>query len=101
MGEPVTTTDELLDLLRVFKGRREEEYALSALGVFGSFARNEASDSSDVDIVFETRRPNLLRTVRLKRELEELLQRRVDVVRLRESMNPRLKDRILREARYV
>ena len=32
---------------------------------------------------------------------EELLARRVDVVRLRERMNPRLKQRILREARYV
>ena len=38
----------------------------------------------------------------MKQELEELLrQERVDVVRLRERMNPRLKQRVLREARYV
>jgi len=37
----------------------------------------------------------------MKQELEELLARRADVVRLRKQMNPRLKRRILRETRYV
>ena len=54
-----------------------------------------------MDVVFETSEPNLFRTSRMKQELEELLSRRVDVVRLRERMNPRLKQRILRETRYV
>ena len=61
----------------------------------------QAQEDSDVDVVFETSEPNLFRTSRMKQELEELLARRVDVVRLRDRMNPRLKQRILREARYV
>jgi predicted nucleotidyltransferase len=101
MNTVVTTTTDVLARLRTFKESRQAEYGLSSLGVFGSFARGRAQEESDVDIVFETSEPNLFRTSRLKQELEELLARRVDVVRLRERMNPRLKQRILREARYV
>jgi hypothetical protein len=101
MRTAVTTTNEVLARLKVFKESRQAEYGLISLGVFGSFARGQAQEESDVDIVFETSEPNLFRTSRMKQELEELLVRRVDVVRLREQMNPRLKQRILREVRYV
>ena len=101
MNTAVKTTKDVLARLRAFKESRQAEYGLSSLGVFGSFARGQAQEESDVDIVFETSEPNLFRTSRMKQELEELLARRVDVVRLREQMNPRLKRRILREARYV
>jgi hypothetical protein len=55
----------------------------------------------DVDIVFETNEPNLFRTARMRAELESLLARPVDVVRLRERMNRHLRQCILQEARYV
>jgi len=101
MNTAVMTTEDVFARLRTFKESRQAEYGLSSLGVFGSFARGEAQEESDVDVVFETSEPNLFRTSRMKQELEELLARRVDVVRLRERMNPRLKRRILQEARYV
>lgn len=101
MNEAVKTGEEALARLGVFKKTRQAEFDLTSLGIFGSFARGQADDQSDVDVVFETRTPNLLRTSRMKRELEALLARKVDVVRFRDRMNPRLKERILREARYV
>ena len=101
MNGTVKTCDDLLAELRTFMKLYGDEYGLRSLGVFGSFARGEATDESDVDIVFETNQPNLFRTSRMRQKLEELLAQHVDVVRLRESMNPRLKKRILREARYV
>ena len=101
MNTVVMTTNDVLARLKMFKESRQAEYSLRSLGIFGSFARGQAQEDSDVDVVFETSEPNLFRTSRMKQELEELLARRVDVVRLRERMNPRLKQRILREARYV
>ncbi len=76
-------------------------YGITSLGVFGSVARDDAIEESDVDIVFETDKPNLFRTARMKQRLEMLLLRHVDVIRWRESINPRLKSRIAREACYV
>lgn len=101
MNSTARTTEDVLAQLKAFKESHQAEYGLISLGVFGSFARGQAGDDSDVDVVFETRSPNLFRTSRMKRELEHMLARPVDVVRLREHMNPRLKRRILREARYV
>ena len=101
MNTVVMTTNDVLARLKMFKESRQAEFSLRSLGIFGSFARGQAQEDSDVDVVFETSEPNLFRTSRMKQELEELLARRVDVVRLRERMNPRLKQRILREARYV
>ena len=46
-------------------------------------------------------RPDLFMTAMLRQDLEAFLGHPVDVVRLRDSMNPRLKARIQREATYV
>lgn len=92
---------QLKALLKEFKEQNADKYHLRSLGYFGSYARDEATEDSDVDIVFDTDAPNLFKTVEMKQDLEELLGRRADVVRLREAMNPRLKARIEREAIYV
>jgi len=94
----------LRDVLRVLAEHKPvlaRRYRLSALGVFGSVVRGEERAESDIDIVFESNEPNLLRTARLRDELECLLGRPVDVVRLRASMNASLREHILYEARYV
>ena len=101
MDKTAPTLEELLTLLKLFKQKQGEEFRLQSIGVFGSFARNEATPESDVDIVFTTDDPNLFRTARMKEELEELLSRHIDLIRWREQMNPRLQARIAREARYV
>lgn len=93
--------DEVLHLLARFRDRRGRELGITRIGIFGSLARGEATDASDVDVVVELERPDLLLLVGIKQELEELLQRPVDVVRYREHMNPLLKKRIDREAVYV
>jgi uncharacterized protein len=93
--------DEVLDILRRHKAEFASLYGITSLGIFGSVARDEADEKSDVDIVFETNNPNLFRTATMKQQLESLLCRHVDVIRWRESINPRLKARITREACYV
>ena len=101
MSKTVLQPAELRALLRTFKEQHGEEYHLRALGYFGSYARNEATPESDVDVVFQTDRPDLFITAMLREDLEIFLNHPVDVVRLRDSMNPRLKARIEREATYV
>ncbi len=92
---------QLRALLKAFKEQRAEEYHLLALGYFGSYARNEASEQSDIDIVFDTDAPNLFKTVMLKQALEAWLGRSIDVLQLRGLTNSRLRARIEKEAVYV
>src|SRR5512135_2453131 len=77
------------DVLRVlarFRDLKQAEFGIVRIGVFGSVAREENTDASDVDVVVELGRPDLLALVGIKQELEEMLHRPVDVVRYRAGM---------------
>jgi uncharacterized protein len=93
--------DEILKILRNHKAELMDSFGITSLGVFGSVARDDAREDSDVDIVFQSNIANLYRTSRMKQRLEAVLSRHVDVIRWRDDINPRLKDRITREAMYV
>ncbi len=95
------TRDEVLTELRLMKNDFTQKYGVIRIGVFGSCARNEANESSDVDIVVELRDPDLFHLVHIKDTLTRRLGRPVDLVTLRASMNSYLKAKIHDEAVYA
>ncbi len=75
-------------------------HAVKALFVFGSVARGEAGDESDIDVLVdfdESQSIGLFEFVRLQRFLSEILQRRVDLA-TREALRPQMREQILKEA---
>jgi predicted nucleotidyltransferase len=92
---------EIIQILRDYKKEFAEQYSILAIGVFGSVAREEAGEDSDVDVVIRISKPDLFMLVGIKNELEERLHRPVDIVTYRESMNKFLKRRIDGEAVYA
>lgn len=93
--------DEVLRELNNLKPELEKKYGVTRIGIFGSLARNEARDDSDIDVVVEMREPNLFYMVHIKELLEQDFNRRIDIIRYREKMNAYLKARIDREAVYA
>ncbi|HQR36278.1 MAG TPA: nucleotidyltransferase domain-containing protein [Blastocatellia bacterium] len=93
--------NEVLDVLRHEKSELANRYGVITLGVFGSVARDEAREESDVDVVVTMERPDLFAMVHIKEELEAALHRKVDIIQYRDKMNPFLKKRIDQEAVYV
>jgi predicted nucleotidyltransferase len=96
-AQPVHGLEQVLALLRARQGEWRQRYQLQRIGLFGSTARNQATATSDVDVWVELDPLTPFATVHLKHELEELLQRPIDLVRLRERMNPALRQAILQE----
>lgn len=92
---------ELQRCLQTFKEERCAEFHLTALGYFGSYARQEARPDSDVDIIFQTSQPNFFTTALMKQELEQWLNCSVDIIRFHSYLHPTFRDRIDREAIYV
>jgi predicted nucleotidyltransferase len=92
--------EQALKLLREHKQEFGKQYGVTRLGIFGSVARDEAIDSSDVDVVVEMP-PDMFARVSLKENLETILRVKVDLVRYWPRMNHYLKRRIDREAYYV
>ena len=76
-------------------------YGVRRAGLFGSLARGDATDKSDVDLLVEFKgEKSLLDLAGLKIDVEELLGRNVDVLTYG-SLHPLLKGRILREQKIL
>ncbi|MFA0823705.1 MAG: nucleotidyltransferase family protein [Methanomethylovorans sp.] len=66
-------------------------------GIFGSFARNEAKEDSDIDILVKFKsRKSLFDLARLELELERESKRKIEVITY-DSINPLIKEQILKE----
>jgi hypothetical protein len=76
-------------------------YGVKRAAFFGSFVRGEERKDSDIDILVEFEgEKSLLDLAGLKIELEELLERKVDVLTY-DSIHPLLKDKILEEQKVI
>ena len=78
-----------------------EQYSVKSLTVFGSVARGEAGEDSDIDVLVEFRQTvGLFEFIRLKAYLEEITHNRIDLV-TPDALHPAMRDEILSEAIYV
>ena len=90
---------EVLEKLIFFQDEHKT-FSIKGLYLFGSYAREEAKEESDLDILveFEQDAPiGLFEFARLRRRLSELVGREVDLV-TRDAIRPEMRDEILREA---
>lgn len=92
--------ESVISTLTSQKSMLAQKYGVTLLGIFGSVARGQATEGSDIDVVVEMP-PDLFQMVHLKEDLEELLGVSVDLVRLHKNLNTHLRGRIAREAIYV
>ena len=77
------------------------KYGVVRAAIFGSFARGEAGEGSDLDLLVEFEEDrSLLDLVGLKVELEDMLGIRVDVVTY-SSLHPRIRERVLKEQEVI
>ena len=80
--------DEVLRILREFKRDWGEKFGILELGLFGSVARGAAGKESDVDVCVKTRTPDPFLLVHIKEGIEERVRKHVDIVRVREKIEP-------------
>lgn len=95
------TTQQIIHLLKDFKVKQASKYGIRRMGVFGSVARGEQHENSDVDVYIEGELKGLFALAGIKNELEELLGCQVNIVRLRDRMDAFPKKRIQKEGIYV
>ena len=74
------TREEILASLGAAKTELQERFRVRTLALFGSYARNQQTEKSDVDILVEVDPAIGLGFVSLADELERRLQQRVDLV---------------------
>jgi uncharacterized protein len=99
-AQPVTKRD-ILHLLQA-NAPHIRALGVRRIGLFGSFARDQQADQSDIDLIveFEPERKNFDVFMQLSFFLEDLLGRRVELVTT-EALSPYLGPHILNEAVYA
>ena len=71
------------------------------IGVFGSVARGEADEQSDIDLVVSfSKRISLLKMVALERQLSDALGRKVDLL-TEAAISPYLQEKIKRDLQVL
>ena len=70
------TLQSILNKLREYKPELQRKYPVSRLGVFGSYAREGATDQSDIDIAVEITAPMGLNFIEMADEIEAFIWRK-------------------------
>ena len=84
MDESFVDKNKLIQLCR--------ENNITKIGIFGSVARGDATEKSDIDLLVQfSENKSLLTHIRLERELSQLLKRKVDLL-TEEAISPYLRD---------
>ena len=94
--------EEIESILSDHKRGLRERFKVKEIGIFGSYARNEQTEDSDVDILveFEEDHKTFDNYIGLRFFLEEVLRLKVDLV-LKNAVRREIKERIFSEAIYV
>jgi predicted nucleotidyltransferase len=82
--------DRILEVLK--------RYPIKKAAIFGSFARNEANTTSDIDLLIEPNQPiTLFDVLRLEKELADVTSRKIDIVEFSAIKNS-IRTNVLRDA---
>lgn len=95
------STQEILDLLREFKRVSGEKYGIEQMALFGSVARGEQREDSDIDVCVKFKKTTFRLYMSLQEDLERFFGRKVDLLTLHQNMRELFRANIDRDAIYV
>ncbi|GAB3898422.1 nucleotidyltransferase family protein [Spirosoma agri] len=93
----------ILNTLSANRERLRKEFGIVRIGLFGSFARNEQTQKSDIDLVYnlvDGHHLSLVDRDRLQRLLKKQMRRKPDLIN-QQYMNPFTKYTMLKDVIYV
>lgn len=97
------SSKEIIDFLKENKPFLQDNFHLTKVGLFGSYARQEQTESSDIDLIVEFKEStqNLYDLKQaIKRVIKDVFGKDVDICR-EKYIKPYYKDQILKDAIFV
>lgn len=98
----ISSKEEIVAYLKDNKGFFYDKFGVTRIGIFGSFTRDEQTQSSDIDMVVEIEksRKSIHSFLQLKRFLEKQLGRRIDLG-FEHSLKPIIREKIKGQIIYA
>jgi hypothetical protein len=94
------TPEEIEEKIREVKPYLKDEFGVDQIGYFGSFAKGDYREDSDLDVLVAFSKRIGWKFFDLKDYLESILGRKVDLVTER-SLKKQWKKAILQQVRYI
>ena len=92
---------EYKEILKKKKKEFGSQFGIKELGIYGSVARGEQTESSDLDICVEIETPNFYILCDIQEDLEKLTGYKIDLLRLRQNLNELLMNNIRRDGIFA
>lgn len=93
--------NEIKKIIQQHKEDLKEKYGVKEIGIFGSCARGEQDETSDIDILVELEKPmGIVKFLKLEKHLSLLLEAKVEIV-TKKALKPYIGRQILQEVSYV
>ncbi|WP_226896378.1 nucleotidyltransferase family protein [Poseidonibacter ostreae] len=86
----------ILNYLREHYSEFQKKYNLEQIGLFGSYSRDEENQDSDIDIYVKME-PSLFNLIDIKEQIENDLNKKVDIIREHKNINPIFLKRIKKD----
>lgn len=92
--------EQIRQVLQAHKAQLFGKYPLNSMALFGSYADGTATATSDIDILVEFNKPVGFEFIDLAIDLENILQKRVDLVTF-QAIKPKLMPFVMSQLKYV
>ena len=93
--------EKVVSILQAYKPIAQAKYGITRLGLFGSVARGEQREDSDVDVCFEGGSPTLLTIAGMEIELEQMTGSKVHMTLFHDGLPESMKERIQKESIWI
>ena len=93
----------ILNYLKLNKNKYLNQFGIKFIGLFGSYARDEANEKSDIDILYEideNKKLSLFQYLKIISELENRFHTKVDLIRAK-KLKSQIKDYVYKDLIYV
>ena len=97
----MTDKNKIIEYLKNHKQEFNQKFGITKIGLFGSYARGDASANSDIDLIIDINAKNIYeKKSQLKKILENEFHTKIDIAR-EKYLKPLAKNEILKEVLYV
>ena len=97
------TKQDITDYLKQQQQYFHDNFGIQFIGIFGSFSRDDATDKSDIDILYKIEKDqklSMFKYLKINQQLEEFFHRKVDLVR-EDTLKSQFKEYIKKDLVYV
>jgi len=101
--EKFMNKQDILNDLKSQQDKYNNKFGIKFIGLFGSFARDEANEKSDIDILYEieeNKKLSMFSYLKLINELEDNFHKKIDLVR-EATLKSQIKDYVYKDLVYV